>query len=113
MPLSGQTVNGQPFSVPKGALALSIFCPVLAGAATYKLQALQPGLSDQDAEVWNDISVFNLGAGGVVPIAAVPQNALTTFPATALGGDVLRMVASADQSGAPTTVPMTWHMGMP
>ena len=108
MPLPGQTVNGRPFSVPKTAIVLVLYVPALAGAATLKLQTLVPARSDQETDVWQDISTFNLAVGAPVAIAGIPGNAATSFPVTATGAGVLRCVASADQSGAPVEIAMSF-----
>ncbi|HJQ65917.1 MAG TPA: hypothetical protein VJ816_06055, partial [Gemmatimonadales bacterium] len=58
------TVNSAPFTVPSGALAMTVHVPAMTGtAATVKLQAMFPRESDQVAETWTDLSVFNLADG--------------------------------------------------
>ena len=104
MPAAGETVNTQGFSVPRSALVLGLHVPALAGGATLKLQALVPPIDDQVADVWQDVSTFNLAGGAAVALSAIPGNAATTIPITATGAGVLRLVASADQSGSPSTI---------
>lgn len=106
MPVVGGTVNGTPFSVPDDCLVLTIACPALASSATLKLQSLTVPIDDQQAEVWQDVSAFNFNVGTPVALASIPSNATTTIPVTACGGGVLRLVASADQSGAPIDIPI-------
>lgn len=104
MPLSGQTVNSAPFSVPKAAISMAIHTPTsFAGSGTVKLQSLDPADS-QTTETWRDVQVMNLADGSFVALDGMAQNLVTTLPVTATGGGVLRFVASGDQSGAPTTI---------
>jgi hypothetical protein len=109
MPLAGQTVNGAPFSVPKGAFAMTIHCPTLAGGpATLTIQALDPD-TDQASETWRTISA----ATGVtlVPLTAIAASGIAiTYQLAQIGGGVLRFVASADQSAAPITIKVSFHM---
>jgi hypothetical protein len=105
MPGPGQTVATAPFSVPRSALVLAIYCPALAGGATLKIQGLAPQMSDQESELWYDVSTFDLGGSGTpVALAAIPGNAATTVPITATGAGVLKLVASSDQSGSPSSI---------
>src|SRR6185295_13919556 len=104
MPRSGQTVNGVPFSVPGSALVIQLQIPVLAGSATVKLQSLVVPTDDQVADVWQDVSTFNLAGGAAIALSGIPSNATTTIPITATGAGVLRLVASADQSGSPVDI---------
>jgi hypothetical protein len=98
MPTSGGTVNSDAIMIPRGSNVVSIHMPALVSAATYKLQALDP----KDQTTWRDIQVFNLSSGGIQALATVPNgSAVTTFPCSALGGGIFRVVASADQSGTP------------
>lgn len=93
------------FSVPRASIVLGIYCPALAGGATLKIQALAPQLNDQEADVWYDVSAFDLaGSGTPIELAAIPGNAATTVPVTATGAGVLRLVASSDQSGSPSVI---------
>jgi hypothetical protein len=87
--------------VPGNAVVLSIAVPALTGSATLKIQSLVFAQDDQQAEVWQDVSTFNLAVGTPVALSGIPDNATTTVPITATGGGVLRFVASADQSSAP------------
>lgn len=104
MPKAGQTVNGVPFSVPGSALVIQLQIPALAGSATVKLQSLVVPIDDQVADVWQDVSTFNLAGGTAIALSGIPSNATTTIPITATGAGVLRLVASADQSGAPVDI---------
>jgi hypothetical protein len=98
MPTSGGTTDSDSISVPRGSQTVSFHIPALAGAATWKLQALDP----IDMSTWRDIQVFNLASGGIQALGAVPNGSkVTTFPTSALGSGVIKVVASADQSGAP------------
>ena len=107
MPATGETVNGTRFSVPKGAKSMTINCPdLVGGATTIKLQALVYPLDDQVADVWRDVSVFNLADGTLVALDGIPEAAATVLPISATGGGVLRFVASADQTSAPITIPV-------
>jgi hypothetical protein len=102
--VAGETVNGTPFSVPGSALVMQLQIPVLASSATVKLQSLVVPLDDQVADVWQDVSTFNLAGGTAIALSGIPSNATTTIPITATGAGVLRLVASADQSGAPVDI---------
>lgn len=104
MPAEGETVNTLGFSVPRAALVLGLYIPALAGSATVKIQALTPPPDDQVADVWYDVSAFNLADGSLLALDGIPGNAATTIPITATGAGVLRLVASGDQSGAPVTI---------
>lgn len=108
MPLAGQTVNGQPFTVPRTALVLVLHIPTLVGAATVKLQSLVPARDDQVADAWQEIAAFNLAAGSPVALSGIPSNAATSIPITATGAGVLRCVASSDQSSAPVEITMSF-----
>ena len=108
MPAAGETVNGAPFTVPKGAYAMTIHCPTLASAATLTIQALDPD-TDQATEVWRTISAVT----GVtaVPLTAIAASALAlTYDIRQTGGGVLRFVASATQAVSPVTIKLTFHM---
>lgn len=105
MPVTGGTVNGGAFSVPKNAVAMTLFVPSLASSATVKLQSLTPQPDDQVTDAWLDCSTFDLAGGGTpIALSAIPGNAATTVPITACGGGVLRPVASATQVSAPVTI---------
>lgn len=108
MPLAGQTVNGQPFTVPRTALVLVLHVPTLASAATVKLQSLVPAPDDQATDTWQDIAAFNLASGAPIALSGIPGNAATSIPVTATGAGVLRCVASADQSGAPVDITLAF-----
>ncbi|HXE88962.1 MAG TPA: hypothetical protein VN524_19410 [Hyphomicrobiaceae bacterium] len=101
LPIPGGTVNSRPISVPSAALVMAISVPALVGSATLKIQTLVIQLDDQQAEVWQDVSAFNLASGTPIALAGIPSNTTTTVPVTASGGGVIRFVASADQSSAP------------
>ena len=104
MPATGQTVNSSPFAVPKDAISMAIHTPTsLAGSATVKLQSLDQ-VDSQATENWRDVQVFNLADGTFTALDGIPENKVTTLPITATGGGVLRFVATADQSGAPSTI---------
>lgn len=103
MPALGGTTDSDAITVPKGTQTVSFHMPALAAAATWKLQALDPIGSDRTStEVWRDIQVFNLASGGIQPLSAVPNGSrVTTFPISAMGGGIIKVVASGDQSGSP------------
>ncbi len=104
MPATGGTVNSDSFPVPKAAISMAIHTPAaFAGGATVKLQSLDHD-TDQATEAWKDVQVFNLADGTFVALDGIAANLVTTLPITATGGGNLRFVASADQSGAPTTI---------
>ena len=110
MPLSGQTVNGAPFTIPRGARSIAIHCPALAGGGapdSVKIQCLQPVSSiEVTTETWTDAYVFNLADGTTIQLDGIPESQVTTIPTSALGSAVIRFVATADQSGAATTIPV-------
>jgi hypothetical protein len=104
LPAPSGTTTSRAFSVPGNCVVLAISVPALVGSATLKLQSLVIPLDDQQAEVWQDVSTFNLNVGTAVALAGIPDNATTTVPITACGGGVLRFVASGDQSSAPVDI---------
>jgi hypothetical protein len=100
----GQTTIGEWFVIPRNSQAITFHVPSLGGASA-KLQALDPlGSDDPGTEVWRDVKVFNLAAGGVQALAAIPENTAVTLPTAATGAGVFRLVASADLSGSPVTI---------
>jgi hypothetical protein len=104
LPAPGGTTASRAFSVPGNCVVMTVGVPALVGSATLKLQSLVIPLDDQQAEVWQDVSTFNLAVGTPVALAGIPDNKTTTVPITACGGGVLRFVASADQSSAPVDI---------
>lgn len=110
MPAAGDTVNSEPFSLPRNTKALLLFiATTLAGAATLALQALEPTVDvDAGTENWRAVAVYNLSTPGTNAISLTNAQAsgAISFPVTGLGGGVFRWVASADQSGAA----QTFHM---
>jgi hypothetical protein len=105
-------VNSVPYTVPKTAVAVTFHVPALAGTNTsLKVQTLFPAASDQDPEVWGDTSGFNTTNGTTQAASPIWEGFVTTMPIAFLGGGVQRLVASADQSGAPTTIGLIFHMG--
>ena len=97
-------LNTQGFSVPKGAFSMAIHTPTsFVGGGTVKIQSLDPN-DDQTTEAWRDVQWVNLADGTFVQADQIPQNKVTTIPVTAVGGGVLRFVASTDQSGTATTI---------
>ena len=109
MPIAGGTVNGVPFSVPRGARAMTIHVPALTGTgATVKIQTLNPD-SYETTETWADISVFDLTDGTFEVLDGLVESTSVTLPVTATGGGVLRFVASEDQSSAAVNVPVFFH----
>jgi len=108
LPASGETVNSEPFTIPRNSQTFTMHVPTLVASATLKLQALDPaGYQHTASQVWRNVQVFNLAAGGVQPLAAIPGNAATTLPVAATGAGVFRFVASSDQSSTPITVSVT------
>jgi len=109
-------VNGtlsQPFSVPKGAKSVAIHVPTLVGVATTILiEALQPPVSANVTEVWDEVFVFDLTDGTTEQLNAIPEEQVTTLPVTALGGGVFRFVASAAQTGAVDAISIYLVWGM-
>lgn len=100
MPTSGGTVNSDEFSAPRGSQAIVVHLPALAGAATLKLQALDP----LDSSTWRDVKIYDLSAGTLNAVTIPNGSNAVTLPTAAIGAGVFRWVASADQSGAPTTI---------
>lgn len=105
----GDTVNSAPFTVPKGATAVTIHCPTLAGSpATLTIQALDPD-TDQATEVWRTIS--QMTGVTAVPLTAIAASGIAlTYSIVQIGGGVLRFVASSTQAVAPVTIKLTFHM---
>jgi hypothetical protein len=110
MPATGETVNGKPFSIPRNAKALTLFLPTLVGAATIAIQVLEPTVDvDAGTENWFQLKVFNLSTGAVQSVAAIASGGVAvTLPISGLGGGVARLVASADQSGTPVNITITF-----
>ena len=115
VPESGQTVNGTPFTIPKGAKSMAIHIgAIAAGIITFKVQALDPvatvsGLIRAD-ETWRDVAIFDLTDGTTELLDAIPESQVTVIPVTALTGGVLRLVASADLSAEIQTIQITFGM---
>jgi hypothetical protein len=110
MPAVGETVNSGPFSVPKGAHAMTVCLPALAGTgATCKLQALYPDDSVA-TEVWADVSCFDPATGTLVALDGLLEGVATTLPTALTGGGVLRFVASETQVAATVTIKVVFHM---
>ena len=106
VPIVGGTTAGTPFTVPKGAYALTIIVP--STAATFSIQTLTPN-DDQTSETWTTVS----SATGVTltPLTAiVVTGAAITWNIAQIGGGVLRFLASADISGSPITVKVIFHL---
>jgi formate-dependent nitrite reductase membrane component NrfD len=109
MPAPGETVNSAAFTVPRGAYTMTVHCPALASAATVAIQVLEPQGDDQVTDAWRTAS----SVAGVTLTAytgMVLTNTASTIPIAALGGGVMRFVASATQAGAPTVIKLVFHM---
>lgn len=105
LPASGETVNGEPFTVPPGMKTMSIWVPALAGASgTATLQSLKPLDTVEQSQTWSALTVMNLSTGSPVAIAALAESTFVTIPVSATGGGTLRFVADADNSSSPVTV---------
>lgn len=105
MPAVNETVNGAEYVVPAHSQCVSFHVPTLVSSATVKLQALDlQGAQLPSTEVWRDVKVFNLAAGGVQALAAIPNNTVVTIPTAATGAGVFRLVASSDQSSSPVFI---------
>jgi hypothetical protein len=103
------TVNSAPFTVPKGALSLTVHVPAMTGTgATVKLQAMFPRTDDQASETWTDLSVFNLADGTFVALDGIVESTSVTIPVAATGGGVLRFVASETQAAAQITIGLSF-----
>lgn len=109
MPTAGGTVNSDVFTVPKGAYTMTVHCPTLASAATLAIQVLMPQVDDQVADVWSTASSVS-GVTLTAYTGIVLTNLSATIPISALGGGVMRFVASATQAGAPTVIKLVFHM---
>jgi hypothetical protein len=112
MPITGGTVNSEPFSCPKGSVVATFYVPALAGTTTLKLEALVPA-SDVATEVWLPLATFDFSAAAPtapVTLDEIPESTATSIPITALGAGVLRFVASSDQSTVPVQIPMFFAM---
>jgi hypothetical protein len=104
IPIAGGTVNSEPFPVPKGSIVMQIHVPALTGATTVKLQALEPPDSDVDTDTWRDVSCFNLADGTLIALDGIAEDAVTVLPVAAVGGGVLRFVATNSQAAAPVYI---------
>lgn len=107
MPASGETVNGQFFTVPGGSKMMTIHIPALVGtSATLKLQSLAPTETVEATQVWQDVVVFDLTDGTFEALDGMVESTTVTIPVSASGGGNLRFVASEDQSSVPVVVPV-------
>lgn len=105
MPATGETVNGQSFSVPIEAHAMTLHVPALVGGGTtVKVQSLMPTEDAYTTEVWQDAYAFDVASGNSVQLDGIAESTTVTLPITATGGGMLRLVASADQSSAPVNI---------
>src|SRR5207245_10707597 len=66
MPAVGQTVNSEPFNVPRAAKTMVIHFPDLAGAGTVSLQSLNPSIAGDGTETWSTLRVLATAADGAV-----------------------------------------------
>ena len=109
--LDGQ--NSRAFSVPKGAKVMTIHAPDLPVATTYAIQAADPRDSDFETLVWRTLVVVVITATiGFMTVTGIPDNQAVTIPVAALGGSVLRFVASVGVTGGidSQTIKVTWGM---
>lgn len=107
MPASGETVNGEPFVVPKGARSLTVHVPALVGAgATLKIQSLAPTATALTSQTWADAYAFDVTDGSSEALDGLVESTTVTLPVTATGGGTLRFVASQDQSSVPVDIPV-------
>jgi hypothetical protein len=105
MPGSGETVNSQSFSVPRGTKVLTIHVPALVGTgATVKVQSLAPTETVEATQVWTDVSVFDLTDGTFELLDGLVESTTVTIPVSATGGGNLRLVASETQVSVPSTI---------
>src|SRR5712691_4577183 len=80
MPAIGETFNGEPFNVPRGADTMVIHFPDLAGAGTLSLQSLNPQIAADGTETWTTVRVIATDAAGAVivgtpaPITLIADN---------------------------------------
>jgi len=112
MPIAGGTVNSEPFTVPKGALAMTVHCPTTTGPGTMSIQTLEPADDDQVSETWRNVSMSLNSAVTTTALTAITlSNLAVTYPLAAVGGGQLRFVASQDQSAAPVNIRVVFHMG--
>ncbi len=100
MPVTGGTVNSEIFVVPHGAKSMQIHIPAMVGTGTVLLQALAPTETVEATEVWSTITVMDLTDGTFEALDAMPESTCVVVPISAVGGGVLRFVASEDQSSA-------------
>lgn len=113
MPISGGTVNSDPFTIPQRAKSICMFVPALVGAsATVKIQGLKPVQDIENAsESWSDLYVFDFTDGTTEALDGIPEGQATTLPTSALGSTVIRFVASEDQSSLPVRIPVFMNYG--
>lgn len=105
MPATGETVNGEPFTVPAGMKVMTIHVPALVGTgATVLLQSLKPSAAVEASQTWTNISVFNLTDGSFTVLDGMVESTTVTLPVSATGGGTLRFVGSEDQSSVPSTI---------
>ena len=115
-PESGDTVNSEPFTIPRGAKSVAIHIGANAlGAITWSVEALTPvvdvdGLA-RAAETWTAVAVFDLTDGSFEALDGIPESQVTVIPVTAFGGGgVYRFVASADISAEPEIITLVFGM---
>lgn len=107
MPASGETVNGEAFSVPDWARVCTVYVPALVGTgASIKLQGLVPNDVVEATQTWVDLKLTMLTDITFVALDAFVESTACTIPTSAMGGGVLRWVATEDQSSVPSDVIM-------
>src|SRR5437016_1808139 len=81
MPAVGQTVNSEPFAIPRAAKTMVIHFPDLAGAGTISLQSLNPQIAADGTETWTTVRVIATDSAGAVIVATpAPISGLTDTP---------------------------------
>jgi hypothetical protein len=115
MPTPGGTTASDPFEVPQSARGINVFMGDLGSGVTWKIQVLTPPNDiENDTEVWTDMWTVSLPTttpAVAVQMSGFARNQTTSIPATMIGGGVYRIVATADQSGAPFTFKITFGVG--
>jgi hypothetical protein len=111
------TLNGdksRSFTVPLGAKVGTFYLPDTT-AVSWRIQALSPRASDQEAEVWTDLtSVVVAGTIAFMAVASFPDNTTISCPVTVLGGgsSILRLVTVTTVTAAVDSIiiPIAWGL---
>jgi hypothetical protein len=106
MPKAGDTVNSEPFPVPRAADTMTVHLTPNSAGATFSLQTLSPTIAADGTETWHTIKVVQLeaAADAYPALDSIPEQSAIVFYKSQFGTGVLRFVSAADESGAPFNI---------